>query len=266
MCNRPDMSTIGHSRLTFGLALTSVFFAAAAHPHQQPKQPAKAPQARQFELPKHSGPPPLAEFGVASTESPAEQLRRQNRESRSGGWGFFAPISDPGRVVDGLEETDGMTIIDYAGRFDPFPAADSAAIVLGTVIGARGFIRNDRTFVYSDYRIRVDEILKQDQAANIAAGTTIVASRIGATVRFPSGHIRRYFISGHGMPKVGAQYLLFLLRPDLSHPEYWICTGAAYELSDGKGFPLDDYQPSLEGIDVTELLARARKAIADSSK
>lgn len=260
------MRFIPVTRLAFAFVVPIALCAALPYSQQQPTQPGKAAQARDVIHPsKHSGPPPLAEFGAPSSETPAEQIRRQSREIR-GKDSFGGFISDPGRFVDGREETDGFVIIDYAGAFDPFPASMSTAVVVGTVISAKGFVSHDRTFVYSDYRIRVDEILKQDETTKLAVGGTIVASRTGATVRFPSGHTTRYFLHGHGMPKIGAQYLLFLFRDDASHPEYWIGIGAAYELAEGKGFPLDDFQPKLEGIDSSELLARAKNAITASLK
>lgn len=211
---------------------------------------------------KHSGPLPVAELGVASTEASAERARRQGREGRYKN--SYPFIVDPGKLVDGAQETTKLRIVDWVGELKPFPASTSAAVIVGTIMNSKAFVSEDRTNVYSDFQIRVDEILKQNATVGLVVGGLEVATRAGGTVRFPSGHIKHYIVSGNGIPKVGSQYVLFLWKrfPELS--EYEIYMGAAYELREGRAYPLDDYHPELEGIETTTLLAKVKAAIAES--
>jgi hypothetical protein len=174
-------------------------------------------------------------------------------------------------LVDDQQETIALRIVDYVEveRSDPsYPASISAAVVIGTVIDAKGFVSDDRTYVYSDYQIQVDEILKPDASAKLTVGNRLVASRTGAAVQFPSGHVSHYLTLGRGQPKLGKQYLLFLLRPDRDIPEYDICNGGAYELSSGRALPLDDdhYYSAPEDSDAPRLIAKIKAATASLPK
>lgn len=227
----------------------------------QSRSPQKATPDKSIKTPsKHSGPLPVADLAATLTETPAEQIHRQSRENRIRN--YFPFITDPGKLVDGQQESVMVVISDYVGVVDSFPASASAAVIIGTVSNAKGFVSQHRTYVYSDFQIRVDEILKQDVTAGLAVGGQVVASRTGAAVRFPSGHLRHFLALHQGMPKIAVQYVFFLLKPDPAFPEYFV--SAAYALGDGKAHPLDDYHPELEGIDAAMLVAKVKSAIAAS--
>jgi hypothetical protein len=166
--------------------------------------------------------------------------------------------------VNEQAETTGMMIYDYAGGISTLPARTSAAVVIGTVVGAKAFLSQDHTYVYSDFSIKIDEILKPDVAAHLAVGQQLVAYRDGGTIRFPSGHVRNFLNYGQGYPTVGAQYLFFLGRPDTNIREYQMTLFATYQLANGVVFPLDDANASYEGKSETELLDQVKKLIAAS--
>jgi hypothetical protein len=216
---------------------------------------------------KHSGPLPKAEFGAMSKETPSEKILRRVRESRKKN--FFPFVTDPGTLVDGQQETTALLFenIVYVENADPsYPASLAAAIVVGTIVTAKGFVSEDRTYVYSDFKIRVDQILKQDPTASLVVGGHLIASRAGASVTFPSGHISHYVVDGRGMPKVGKQYLMFLWKTNEGLPEYEFLYRLTYELSDGRAYPLDDdhFYREPEDEDAVLLLAKVKKAIAAS--
>jgi hypothetical protein len=66
---------------------------------------------------------------------------------------------------------------------------------------------------------------------------------------------------GHGLPAVGAQYVLFLVRSIPNQPEYETIIDSGYELRGGRVYPLDDAAVEYEGTDARALLDKARTAI-----
>jgi hypothetical protein len=213
---------------------------------------------------KYSDAPAKGEFQNQSSELASDQDRRVIRESRYKN--TYPEITDPansGTTEPGEDYVVGIT--DYAGPLDPFPVAPSAAIVIGTVLSGKAFVSKDRTYVYSDYQVRVDRILKQDATANLALGEQIVVSRGGGTIHFPSGHTRNYIKNGEGFPAIGSQYLFFLGKPNFPQHEYEQIIGSLYQLSDGKVHPLDDEQltPFDDMSDVV-FLSKVEQAITKS--
>jgi hypothetical protein len=205
---------------------------ASQKPSQQgPKKPTK-----------YSALPAKGEFQDNQfIELAPDQDRRVVRESRYKN--TYQEIADPaGTSAPGPGEDTIVVISDYAEPLDPFPVARSAAIVVGTVLSGKAFVSKDRTYVYSDYQVRVDQVIKQDSSANLAVGGQIVVSRGGGTIHFPSGRVRNYINHGEGCPAAGAPYLFFLVKPNFPEPEYEVIIGAAYELRGGKVHPLDDAQ------------------------
>lgn len=130
--------------------------------------------------------------------------------------GEYKNITDPGLYDSGREHDLTTRVVDYMDGGDALPVSHSTAIVVGTLLASRGFVGEDHTSVYSEHRFSVGQVLKSDDPA-LVSGTTIVGTRLGGSVHFPSGHIRDYIIKGEGVPKVGAKYLLFLWRPSDEH-------------------------------------------------
>lgn len=213
----------------------------------------------------HSGPTIVGEFQRNEVESAQDQVHRQMREEK------FArlrtkPLSDPGKLVDGKSETTGLLIVDYVivGSKDPkgLPASDAAAVVIATVLSGKCYITSDHTYVYTDYKIRIDEVVKQDPKTILTMGDQVVASRSGGAIHFPSGHVTHVLTSGHGLPVVGSQYVFFLSKSNPEFPEYIIMFPYAYELKDNHVFPLDDANFEYDNMSASEFLDLTRKAIA----
>jgi len=220
-------------------------------------------QKESIKASRHSALPAKGEFQDNQfVELAPDQDRRVVRESRHKN--AFSEITDPADTsVPGPSEDYVVQIDDYAQPLDPFPVARSAAVVIGTVLSSKAFVSKDHTYVYSDYQVQVDQVLKQDPSANLTVGGRIVVSRTGGTIHFPSGRIRHYISHGEGYPSVGSQYLFFLVKPDFPEPEYEMFTGASYELRNGRVHPLDDEQ--LGRFDETTesvFMEKVRQAIA----
>jgi hypothetical protein len=241
--------------------LVVVIFALVASA-QSPPKPVQKPQDDDLKTSKHSGLPPKGEFidNQTQSESLTERDSRRKREERFKNT-YKTPIVDPGD-----KETQGLVVIrDYAEPPNPIPAARSDAVVIGTILGGKAFVSQDRTYVYSDYQVRVDQVLKQDATANLFVGGLLVASRGGGTIHFPSGHLQHFLNHGEGMPIAGAQYVLFLCKADPAVREYQIFVPGAYELRNGRVYALDDINPEYEDVSLPSFLDKVMKAIAGGS-
>jgi hypothetical protein len=90
--------------------------------------------------------------------------------------------------------------------------------------------------VYSEFTIRIVKMLKNDNQMPLSPGGSVVAERPGGSVRYRSGEIGRFSLTGWGMPRVMRQYVFFLTRNN-EDQTYHIVTG--YELRGGRIYPLD---------------------------
>jgi hypothetical protein len=122
------------------------------------------------------------------------------------------------------------------------PVAASDAIVIGDITSAQAYLSPDKTGVYTEYTVRVDEVLKQSSAAPIVIGGFVDAQREGGRVRFPSGRVQSYITHYQGVPVTGRTHVLFLKRNEAADV-FIILTG--YEQSDGHVYPLD-------GVDLSQ--------------
>ena len=169
---------------------------------------------------------------------PPSDFERTARETRMAG--YYKYISDPGLYVHRTTETVNVRINDYVGTLSPFPSV-AQLVVLGTVQGSTGFVSSDRTYVYSEFTIKIDEVIKSDQTRS--GLDRVVGERPGATITFPSGHTTHYITKDEGFPKVGIQYMFFLWRPPTETGDhYMIVTGYEFS-SDGTVHPLDNRPP-----------------------
>lgn len=114
------------------------------------------------------------------------------------------------------------------------PVTQSDAIAVGAVTGNRAFLSNDKHAVYSEFSLRVEQVLK-DGTQSINPGAVITTSRFGGIVRFPSGTKYVYRLSRQAWPVTGSRYVLFLRKNQSG--DFDIVTG--YELREGKVEPLD---------------------------
>jgi hypothetical protein len=220
---------------------------------------------------KHSALPPVAEFGQGRNEAQADHDRRRIREKLHGKGFYRRLIEDPGaKEVNGQAETISLTFIDGVIIPKPGQIADPpglpvrcAAVVIGTVLSADAFVSEDRDFVYSDYKIKIERILKSDIGRAFQVADNITAWVPGGSVHFPSGHTRHFLIDGRGFPEVGGQYVLFLGREDPRLNEYEIWT--AYELKNGVVLPLDAPNKRFENTSADELLVTIQNAVRAQS-
>ena len=114
------------------------------------------------------------------------------------------------------------------------PFEQSTAIVLGEVIQAEAHLSDNKTGIYSEFLIKIEEVFK-DTSKLVRLKNTVSANRCGGSVRFASGRVNKYRTHREGMPQKGERYLLFLKQSESE--DFFILTG--YKLSEGKVMPLD---------------------------
>jgi hypothetical protein len=136
------------------------------------------------------------------------------------------------------ESPNTYEVIQHPGENDKeldMPVEESDLIIEGQVTDSKAFLSNDKTGIYSEFTIAVSKVLKNAGGDSIKADENIAAERPGGRVRYPSGEITRYTMSGLGSPSINSKYLFFLTKT--KENGYKILTG--YELKNGKVLALD---------------------------
>ena len=171
---------------------------------------------------------PTTDYWVPEPADPIERAKRQEKGNR---------YHHEKRKI--IEQPQVSTITEsesFVERLPPLPVALSQAIISGEITNAQAYLSSDRSAIYSEITIRVEEIFKNSDQTPLEIGGVGVAEREGGGVRFPSGHVQYYTISGERMPKVGGRYLLFLQTND-SGQDFRLLKG--YDLRGGKVYPMD---------------------------
>ncbi|MFZ0064292.1 MAG: hypothetical protein WAL47_19845 [Pyrinomonadaceae bacterium] len=152
----------------------------------------------------------------------------------------------------------------------PFPQSD--VVIIGGVTDAKAHLSNDKTGIYSEFSVQVEEVISNAAQAPVNAGNMLALERFGGAVRFPSGVIQKYETIGQGMPSAGQRYLFFLKHIDEAN--YKIVTGYQLDgqvvspldgtvVEQGNGvYPFDVYQ----GFDVTTFLQIVKTEASQKTK
>jgi hypothetical protein len=117
------------------------------------------------------------------------------------------------------------------------PSSESAVIVSGTVIRMQPYLSEDRSRIYTEIAVKIEEVLKSD--VTLSVGDLLIVDRLGGVLKLKSGHVVRYDISikGLGKTRVGGRYVLFAQRVREGKDIDLI---KGYELRDGKVFRLTE--------------------------
>ena len=171
---------------------------------------------------------PIVNFDTPGPGNANEKARRNAKGKRFDG---SSPVAEP------HPEAGAKGILDsWMQSLPALPVAASDAIVIGEITNAQAYLSPDKTGVYTEYTVRVDEVLKQSSAAQPASGGLVDVQREGGRVQFPSGRVQSYITHYQGVPVTGQRYVLFLKHNEQADV-FIILTG--YEQRDGKVYPLD---------------------------
>lgn len=173
---------------------------------------------------------PTADYTAPESNDPEARHKRRVKNSRYDKRAMV--VSDPDTSIT-------LTEVVYEGKeHRPLPIRESDIVIIGEVQDRNSYLSNDKSGVYTEFSVSVDELLKGDQA-QVNLGSIITASRFGGVVQYPNGHKRLYLVSGEGLPLDPGRYVLFLKRDEQAQ-SYLVLT--MYQLG------LDDVTPIDEGV------------------
>lgn len=155
-----------------------------------------------------------------------------------------------------------VLVNDWEMGLPALPAAQSKVVVIGEVTNVQAHMSNDRSSVYSEFTVRVAEVLKNSTDTQLTTGSAIVLERLGGIVKHAPDNSRIYEIEGQGFPRKERRYVFFL-NPVGQELDYQIVTG--YELRDNKVVLLDTVSQfrKYAGVDEATFLNAVREAIAN---
>jgi len=216
---------------------------------------------------------PVVDYEAPESPDPEKRAKRRAKSKK---------YNDPG----GNEGPNRFLNAEIAAKHNDWewglestlPGAQSSAVIVGQVVDAQAYLSEDKGNVYSEFTVRVEEILKNDNDEPITVGDSIEAERLGGRVRLSTGRISSFYVSGKNPPQVGQRYVFFLgfNRRDASGTSLaaprdmnrHILT--AYELREGRVSPLDraggiDFKIH-EGKEEKTFLNEVRRSIESSSR
>lgn len=170
---------------------------------------------------------PVADYTGLEPTGPRERAKRKSKDKRL----------PKGVLEDSLGATE-TSIMDGggSGRPEALPVRSSDIIIIGDVLNARAYLSSDKTGLFSEFTVSIEEVLKSTGSDPVLPGANLSVEREGGRIRYPSGNVRLVRFGHEGMPSIGGRYVLFLRRTGQeSIPT--ILTG--YELRAGRVFPLD---------------------------
>jgi hypothetical protein len=203
---------------------------------------------------------PIADYSAPESADAEERAKRRAKGKKFNNSMMTVTPSDTDQVTTSSEH--------WAAGLPAIPADQSNAVVIVEVTDARAYLSNDKTGVYSEFNVRVDDVLKNNCSRPLTCGSLTTIERPGGRVRFSSGHIGQYFTAGQGMPRAGRRYLLFLTCKNQDE-DFQVLTG--YELRGGRIFLLDNPGQghpisASHGKDELPFLNDVRAIIANSSQ
>lgn len=214
---------------------------AKRRPREDEAQKRKLEQEKRF---------PVVNFGEPEPSDPEKRSQRKSKNKRYDKFGFAIKDLSPEVGEESYES-------EWSLHTDALPVGQSSAVVVGEVLNAEAHLSNDKSGIYSEFAVRVEEVLKND--GSLHQGSLVTVDRAGGFVSYSNGHKRLYRVVGQNMPHVGLRYVLFLATSGES-PNYHIITG--YELGGGGVSPLDESgrMDAYRGVDAKSFM----KAVSDA--
>lgn len=199
---------------------------------------------------------PIVDYDAPEPENALEREERKLKNKRYDNKGFVKKNPHP--------DTGGVSLDDEIPLPPPIPTSESDLIIVGKILDVKAYLSNDKRGIYSEYTVRVEEILKENGSNKVAQVKEITIDRAGGSVMYPNGQKVFYKVSGKNLPLVGSEYVLFLTSNKQS-PNYEILTG--YELKDGRVNSLDGHRfDNLKGTGKRSFVEAVRNKISESSQ
>lgn len=146
--------------------------------------------------------------------------------------------------LSGGDPDSPITTLNQALKHD---ACVSDAIVTGTVREKSSQLTENGEFIFTDYELTVDDVVKQNSSSAIRAGSGITVTGPGGTIVLRGKRIRA--IDNLLAPlSVGERYLLFLQFIPATDSYREIASGGSFRLNENK--VTKDSEASLHGLEI----------------
>jgi hypothetical protein len=146
----------------------------------------------------------------------------------------------PDSTLPKLGEDSEVGIVDLPAthsKKNPMPFDTNDAVVVGTVTAGQSYLSNDKRDIYSEFKMKVQEIIQASDIVYLRANDSIDIQRKGGAIRLLSGKVLTRAVLADSMPQIGSRYLLFL-KYDHSTQDYAVLN--AYQLAGNEVYRLDD--------------------------
>lgn len=177
--------------------------------------------------------PDLSKYGVADYEGVVslnaielEQRKQLNARYDNQEWVTKNVHPETGKVGRHTESTPPPLI----------PVQESDVVIIGRVLSVEAYLSNDKSGIYSQYTIKVDQSLKNTLGKKLERGVLIQIDRAGGVVRYPNGQSVLYLDIDKGLPEVGREYAFFLKSENKGES---LAIVSLYELQRNQTVPLD---------------------------
>jgi hypothetical protein len=249
------MKAYGRGALLLFTAVTVVLITTITTLYGQSQVNDKAAPANQPQMTEPDDRLPVLDLRSRQPDDPVGPERRRKRNARYDNSSLV-------RKDDSYGIGYGATLIaEWEWELSPLPAPQSEVIVVGRVVRAgRAHLSNDKTGIYSEFPVTIEEVLKNASSSPLEAGGRVDVQRIGGVVHYPNGRKLPYRVGGQNMPVNGLRYVFFL-NPAGAEQAYEVVT--AFELREGTVFPLDapDLFDPYKGMGQAKFFEQLRNAI-----
>lgn len=170
----------------------------------------------------------VASLGPSPLSAQGEGTARAAKSARYNGGG--CDLTVPGR--------DCFVEHFAPGALALIPLKESEFALLGTAVKVQPYLSADRTHVYTETTIQIEEVFKSPENFSLAPDRTLITDQFGGEIRMAFDRIVHdgSVVDFLGKAYVGGRYVFFLRRV---HEGKDLAILVAYELRDGKVFKLN---------------------------
>jgi hypothetical protein len=125
------------------------------------------------------------------------------------------------------------------GALPLIPLKESTFALLGTVAKVQPYLSADRTHIYTETTIQIEEVFKSPESFSLTPDRALITDQIGGAIRMASGRVIHdgSVVDFLGKTYVGGRYVFFLRKV---HEGKDLAILSAYELREGKVFKLSE--------------------------
>lgn len=206
---------------------------------------------------------PIVDYSTAEIAEPIRKVKSKK-------FGRIAVINP-----NTTENTVETAVLDWETGLPALPVEKSQIVVVGKVVEADAVLSENKASVYSEFKVEVEKVFKNETAQKLKDGDYVISERQGGIVRFPSGVETWFRIAGQQMPTEQKRYVFFLSYdfPGLAPQKEDLNIVTAYELADGRVIPIDNpgggthpIARQYKGKQASELFTDINKALRKSSR